>query len=86
MSSSYIVGCLAQLYILSRPRLSEELYTRNDDSLVSVFKPQVERLIGSLCRHCQMEPDTVSASERMSLVGIISQGLEIGKISGMTLS
>jgi len=44
-------------------RLSEELYTRNDDSLVSVFKPQVERLIGSLCRHCQMEPDTVGILE-----------------------
>ena len=46
-------------------RLSEELYTRNDDSLVAVFKSHVERLIVSLCRHCQMEPD---------LTGILEEG------------
>ena len=44
-------------------RLSEELYTRNDDSLVSVFRPQVERLVSTLCRHCQIEPDTVGVLE-----------------------
>ncbi|XP_023333907.1 transportin-3 isoform X1 [Eurytemora carolleeae] len=40
-------------------RLSEELYSRNDDSLVTVFKPYIERLIVCLSRHCQMEPDMV---------------------------
>ena len=40
-------------------RLSEELYTRNDDAMVAVFKPQIETLINTLCRHCQIEPDTV---------------------------
>ena len=36
-------------------RLSEELYTRNDDSLVAVFKSHVERLIVSIlfCAHGQ---------------------------------
>ena len=43
-------------------RLSEELYTRNDDNLVALFKPQMEQLINTLCRHCQIEPDTVSGS------------------------
>nr|CAD7404319.1 unnamed protein product [Timema cristinae] len=38
-------------------RLSEELYQKNNDSLTSLFKPYVERLIQALCRHCQMEPD-----------------------------
>ena len=41
-------------------RLSEELYTINDDNLVAVFKPQIETLINTLSRHCQIEPDTVS--------------------------
>ena len=41
-------------------RLSEELYTINDDALVAVFKPQIETLINTLCRHCQIEPDTVN--------------------------
>jgi len=44
-------------------RLSEELYTRNDDALVAVFKPQVERLIMCLWRHCHMEPDTAAVLE-----------------------
>ena len=44
-------------------RLSEELYTRNDDALVGVFKPQVERLIMCLWRHCHMEPDTAAVLE-----------------------
>ncbi|GFG31613.1 hypothetical protein Cfor_03192, partial [Coptotermes formosanus] len=38
-------------------RLSEELYQKNNDALTALFKPYVERLIGALCRHCQMEPD-----------------------------
>ncbi|KAL0267137.1 UNVERIFIED_CONTAM: hypothetical protein PYX00_009490 [Menopon gallinae] len=38
-------------------RLSEDLYEKNDDSLTLVFKPYVERLIESLCRHSRMEPD-----------------------------
>ena len=41
-------------------RLSEELYTRNDEALTAVFKPQINKLIGSLARHCQIEPDTVT--------------------------
>ena len=40
-------------------RLSEELYTRNDNKLINVFKPYIERLIVCLSRHCQMEPDMV---------------------------
>lgn len=40
-------------------RLSEELYTRNEDWLIQMFKPYVEKLILCLSRHCQMEPDTV---------------------------
>ena len=38
-------------------RLSEDLYQKNDDSLNNIFRPYIERLINSLCRHCQMEPD-----------------------------
>uniref|UniRef100_A0A1B6FRA0 Transportin-3 n=1 Tax=Cuerna arida TaxID=1464854 RepID=A0A1B6FRA0_9HEMI len=38
-------------------RLSEDLYQKNNDMLVTVFKPYVARLIEALCRHCQMEPD-----------------------------
>jgi len=44
-------------------RLSEELYTINDDALVAVFKPQIETLINTLCRHCQIEPDTIGILE-----------------------
>ena len=40
-------------------RLSEELYTMNDDQAVAVFRPQIETLINTLFRHCQIEPDTV---------------------------
>ena len=38
-------------------RLSEELYQKDDDNLNTIFRPYIERLINSLCRHCQMEPD-----------------------------
>jgi len=41
-------------------RLSEELYSRNDDNLIEIFKPYIVRLILCLSRHCQMEPDMVS--------------------------
>lgn len=41
-------------------RLSEILYQKNSDDLNAVFRPHIERLIGALCRHCQMEPDHVS--------------------------
>ena len=41
-------------------RLSEELYTMNDDQAVAAFKPQIENLINTLYRHCQIEPDTVN--------------------------
>lgn len=40
-------------------RLSEMLYHKNSDELTTVFKPYIERLIGALCHHCQMEPDHV---------------------------
>lgn len=40
-------------------RLSEILYQKNCDGLNAVFRPHIERLIGALCRHCQMEPDHV---------------------------
>ena len=38
-------------------RLSEELYQKNEETLNNIFRPFIERLINSLCRHCQMEPD-----------------------------
>ncbi|KAJ8673318.1 hypothetical protein QAD02_004580 [Eretmocerus hayati] len=44
-------------------RLSEILYQRNSDELTSIFKPHIERLIGALCRHCQMEPDQLGLIE-----------------------
>lgn len=42
-------------------RLSEDLYQKNDEALTLTFKPYVERLIESLCRHSRMEPDHVSS-------------------------
>lgn len=36
------------------------LYQKNSEDLYAVFRPHIERLIGALCRHCQMEPDHVS--------------------------
>ncbi|KAF7379433.1 transportin-3 [Vespula maculifrons] len=44
-------------------RLSEVLYQKNDDELNLVFRPHIERLIGALCRHCQMEPDHLGLVE-----------------------
>lgn len=41
-------------------RLSEELYKQNNDTLTISFKPCIERLIASLCRHSRIEPDHVS--------------------------
>ncbi|XP_078481112.1 transportin-3-like [Ciona intestinalis] len=38
-------------------RLSEMLYSSNEDIVRQVFGPYIERLICSLVRHCQMEPD-----------------------------
>lgn len=38
-------------------RLSEELYQKNNDALIQVFRPYIERLLGALARHIQMEPD-----------------------------
>eukprot|EP00088_Acartia_fossae_P042626 TRINITY_DN4480_c0_g1_i2.p1 TRINITY_DN4480_c0_g1~~TRINITY_DN4480_c0_g1_i2.p1 ORF type:complete len:953 (-),score=229.01 TRINITY_DN4480_c0_g1_i2:485-3304(-) len=40
-------------------RLSEELYSRNDDDLINIFRPYITSLILCLSRHCQMEPDMV---------------------------
>ncbi|KAK2580863.1 hypothetical protein KPH14_005937 [Odynerus spinipes] len=44
-------------------RLSEVLYQKNNDDLNAVFRPHIERLIGALCRHCQMEPDHLGLVE-----------------------
>ncbi|XP_018403619.1 PREDICTED: transportin-3 [Cyphomyrmex costatus] len=44
-------------------RLSEILYQKNNDDLNGVFRPHIERLIGALCRHCQMEPDHLGLVE-----------------------
>lgn len=38
-------------------RLSEELYQKNNDELSNHFRPYIERLLFSLYRLCQMEPD-----------------------------
>ena len=44
-------------------RLSEILYHKNTEELTRVFTPHIERLIGSLCKHCQMEPDHLGLVE-----------------------
>ncbi len=36
------------------------LYKTNDPALHRVFKPYIQRLLHSLARHCQLEPDHVS--------------------------
>lgn len=41
-------------------KLSEDLYHANDDDRTVKFKPYIERLIGAVCRHCQIEPDHVT--------------------------
>ncbi len=41
-------------------RLGEHLYKTNDPALHRVFKPYIQRLLHSLARHCQLEPDHVS--------------------------
>jgi len=56
LSNCQVAGITFNLWY----RLSEELYQKNNDVLTALFKPYVERLIGALCRHCQMEPDHVS--------------------------
>lgn len=38
-------------------RLSEELYQKNDDQLMVQFQPYVQRLIGALYRHVQIDTD-----------------------------
>jgi hypothetical protein len=35
-------------------RLSEELYQRNADYQILVFRPYIERLINALCKQCQV--------------------------------
>uniref|UniRef100_A0A672KH71 Transportin-3-like n=2 Tax=Sinocyclocheilus grahami TaxID=75366 RepID=A0A672KH71_SINGR len=41
-------------------RLGENLYKMNDPALHRVFKPYIQRLLHSLARHCQLDPDHVS--------------------------
>ena len=36
-------------------RLSEELYEKDSEPLTAFFKPYVENLVVTLCRHCQMD-------------------------------
>uniref|UniRef100_A0A671MWG6 Transportin-3 n=1 Tax=Sinocyclocheilus anshuiensis TaxID=1608454 RepID=A0A671MWG6_9TELE len=38
-------------------RLGEHLYKMNDPALHRVFKPYIQRLLHSLARHCQLDPD-----------------------------
>uniref|UniRef100_H2ZAX9 Transportin-3 n=1 Tax=Ciona savignyi TaxID=51511 RepID=H2ZAX9_CIOSA len=38
-------------------RMSEMLYSSDEDTVRRVFGPYIERLVCSLVRHCQMEPD-----------------------------
>uniref|UniRef100_A0A673LDY1 Transportin-3-like n=1 Tax=Sinocyclocheilus rhinocerous TaxID=307959 RepID=A0A673LDY1_9TELE len=38
-------------------RLGEHLYKTNDPALHRVFKPYIQRLLHSLARHCQLDPD-----------------------------
>lgn len=38
-------------------RLSEELYQKNKDELLEMFQPYVQRLIGALYRHVQIDTD-----------------------------
>lgn len=49
-------------------KLSEDLYHANDDDRTVKFKPYIERLIGAVCRHCQMEPDHVSEDGNVVLL------------------
>uniref|UniRef100_A0A8B9JYT2 Transportin-3 n=1 Tax=Astyanax mexicanus TaxID=7994 RepID=A0A8B9JYT2_ASTMX len=38
-------------------RLGEHLYKTNDPALHGVFRPYIQRLLHSLARHCQLDPD-----------------------------
>lgn len=38
-------------------KLSEILYNRNNNTITGYFQPHIERLIGAIYRHAQMEPD-----------------------------
>uniref|UniRef100_A0A8C1IQ66 Transportin-3 n=1 Tax=Cyprinus carpio TaxID=7962 RepID=A0A8C1IQ66_CYPCA len=38
-------------------RLGEHLYKMNDPAIHRVFKPYIQRLLHSLARHCQLDPD-----------------------------
>ncbi|KAA0720943.1 Transportin-3 Importin-12 [Triplophysa tibetana] len=38
-------------------RLGEHLYKTNDPGLHRVFRPYIQRLLHSLARHCQLDPD-----------------------------
>lgn len=42
-------------------RLGEHLYKTNDPGLHRVFRPYIQRLLHSLARHCQLDPDHVSS-------------------------
>lgn len=40
-------------------RLGEHLYKVNDAARHSIFRPYIQRLLHSLARHCQLDPDHV---------------------------
>lgn len=43
-------------------RLSEELLKLSDHKLDELFQPYIQRLIASLCVHCQFDEDTSPVS------------------------
>ncbi|CAD6999639.1 transportin-3 [Ceratitis capitata] len=48
---------VAEITFIFWYRLSEDLFSRNNDTLISHFKPHIERLLGALYRHAQMDAD-----------------------------
>ncbi len=65
----HLLDCLLGIFVLLQVveisfnfwyRLGEHLYKTNDPALHRVFKPYIQRLLHSLARHCQLEPDHVS--------------------------
>lgn len=55
-------------------RISEELFQRNNDQLTAHFKPHIERLLGALYRHAQMDPDhdgLIEESDSFNVSGCI---------------
>lgn len=49
-------------------RLSEELIKSKDEKLHELFRPYIQRLIGQLCVHCQLDEDTSKVSPSISIL------------------